>query len=302
MEKNDEDSPYGGGQDYRDCIKTEKRRAWVVRCCCCDIVDFSGSAGDRFDLGIFERMVTGIMGSDHRKSRRNFIKYRSGRDRGKQGRFKTFATFIKKDTAGDAVVEATILFPIMIMIFAALVLLSIFLPARAALQRATQYAAIVIAAEISDTWLFYDEGSMSFYRESDIRNLKNVYVDLFSGVGDVQSKGEAIVRDVERSSISSKAGNLSVESEVLNRIIYKEAIVTATREFPMPVDLSFIGFPKTISVTATSAVFVQNSDEFIRNIDMASDFLEFIIDKYNLHNLTNAIGSFGSRVTGLLGW
>jgi len=211
-------------------------------------------------------------------------------------------SFFKEKTAGDAVVEATILFPIMIMIFAALVLLSIYLPARAVLQRATQFAATVIATEVGDTWLFFDEGSMSYYRESSIGQLKNVYVDLFTENVDVQSAGEAIVRDVESRSISSRAGELSVECVMVNRIIYKEIVVTAAREYTMPVDLSFVGFPKTILVTATSTAIVQNSDEFIRNIDMASDFLEFIADRYNLHNLTNAISSFGNRISGLLGW
>jgi len=242
------------------------------------------------------------MGTDHRKSRCNIVNGFTSEGKRAIGRFRRLISSVAEDTTGDAVVEATILFPIMIMIFAALVLLAIYLPARAALQRATQYAAIAVASEISDTWLFFDESSMSYYRETNIRNLKNVYVDLFSDSGDVQSKGEAIVKEQESRSISSKAGDLSVESNVTNRIIYKEAVVTATREFPMPVDLSFIGFPNTISVTATSTVFVQNSDEFIRNIDMASDFLEFIIDRYNLSGLTDAIGSFGSRVAGLLGW
>jgi len=213
-----------------------------------------------------------------------------------------FVPFIKEETAGDAVVEATILFPIMIMIFAALVLLSIYLPTRAVLQRATQFAATAIATETGDTWLFFNEGSMSYYRKSNIGQLKNVYVDLFAASGDVQSAGEAIVRDVESRSISSRAGELSVECIMINSIIYKEVVVTATREFTMPVDLSFVGFPNTISVTATSTAVVQNPDEFIRNIDMASDFLEFIADRYNLHNITNAISSFGSRVSGLLGW
>ena len=247
-------------------------------------------------------MVTRTMGTNHIKSRRYIINNRFGREKRASGRFKMFATFIKEETAGEAVVEATILFPIMIMIFAALVLLSIYLPTRAVLQRATQFAATVIATETGDTWLFFNDGSMSFYRESSIRHLKNVYVDLFAESGDVQSTGEVIVRDVESRSISSRAGELSVECIMINRIIYKEVVVTATREYTIPVDLSFVGFPRTISVTATSTAIVQNPDEFIRNMDMASDFLEFIADRYNLHNLTNTISSFGNRVSGILGW
>ena len=68
-----------------------------------------------------------------------------------------------RDTRGDAVVEATILFPIIIMIFAGLVLLAMYLPTRAALQRATQYAATAIATERSDTWLRHDPDALAYY-------------------------------------------------------------------------------------------------------------------------------------------
>ena len=265
-------------------IHHKKRRAWSVRRSCCDTADIGSSVGNSADLGILKRMASRTMGANHRKSRRNIVKE------------------LFTDTTGDAVVEATILFPIMIMIFAALVLLAIYLPARAALQRATQYAATAIATEAGDTWLFFDESSMAYYRENDIRRLRNVYVDMFTGVGDVHSKGEAIVIEVESRSISSRAGQLSVESEIVNRIFYKEAVVTATREFPMPVDLSFVGFPVTIAVTATSSAMVQDADEFIRNMDMASDFVDFIADRYNLHSVMDAISTFGNRVTGILGW
>ena len=206
------------------------------------------------------------------------------------------------DSKGDAAVEATILFPIMIFIFAALVLLATYLPAQAALQRATQYAATALATEISDTWLFFDEDRMVFYRETDIRRLKNVYADIFTAAGDARSKGEIIVLELEGRSISSRAGRITVESNIINNILYKEAVVTATREFPMPVDLSVIGFPETISITAASTVVVQNADEFVRSIDMADDFVRFILEKYNLHSVTDAISSFGGRISGILGW
>ena len=66
--------------------------------------------------------------------------------------------------------------------------------------------------------------------------------------------------------------------------------------------LSFIGFPDSITVTASSTVVVQNADEFIRNVDLAVNFAEFISDKFELGDVSEAISSFGSRVTGLLGW
>ena len=284
MEQSKRASSQGLQKTIRIYTHIKNRRAWSVGSCSSNTAYIGCSACYSSDMGLFKRMAARVMGANHRKSRSNFLR-------------ESIA-----GTAGDAVVEATILFPIMIMIFAALVLLAIYLPARAVLQRATQYAATALATEISDTWIFFDEGSMTYYRENDIRRLDNVYVDLFTGSGDVNSKAEAIVIEVESRSISSRSGQLNVESEVVNRILYKEAVVTATREFPMPVDLSFIGFPVIISVTATSTAVVQDGDEFIRSIDMAGDFVDFIADRYNLNSVMDAISTFGNRVTGILGW
>ena len=207
-----------------------------------------------------------------------------------------------KDTDGDAVVEAVVVFPIMIMIFAALVLLAAYLPTRAALQRATQYAATAIATEISDTWLFYNEDTMTHYWKTDKNQLKNVYAALFSGDSGAEEKGEEIVAEIERRGISSKAGELSMQCNIINRIIYKEVVVTATREFTSPVNLNFIGFPRTIPVSVTSTAVVQNGDEFVRSMDLASDFAEYLLKKFNLTNITDSIGSFGSKISELFGW
>ena len=209
---------------------------------------------------------------------------------------------IIKDINGDAVVEAAILFPIMIMIFAALVLLAIYLPTRAALQRATQYAATAIATESSDTWLRYDDESMFYYWEYDKRGLTNVYAALFSGHDNVQLKGENIVTAIEERSISSKAGTLSVSCHIDNKIVYKEVVVTATREFAMPVNLSFIGFPEDISITVTSTAVIQNGDEFVRNMDLAVDFVKFISKKFGLDDVADSISSFGGKVASFMGW
>jgi hypothetical protein len=143
---------------------------------------------------------------------------------------------------------------------------------------------------------------MSYYWEKDKDRLPNVYVDLFSSNDDTQAKGEEIAAKIESKSISSKAGELTIVSTLENKILYKEIIVTASREYPILVDLSFIGFPETITVTTTSTTVVQNANEFIRNIDIADDFMQFIVEKYNLHDIKDTISSFGSKVTSYLGW
>ena len=206
------------------------------------------------------------------------------------------------DIRGDAVVEATILFPIMILVFAALVLLAIYLPTRSALQYATQYTATAIATEWSDTWLFYDDGTMDFYWEDNINRLENVYKSLFSSPQDPQPLAFDLVSEIETRSISSKSGDLTVNAFIENKILYREVIVTANRVFRIPINLSIILFPETIQITVSSTAVVQDGDEFIRNADMADDFVGFISDNFGLSDLGDTIGSFGSQTSSLLGF
>ena len=211
------------------------------------------------------------------------------------------ADIIREDD-GDAVVEATILFPIMILIFAALVMLAIYLPTHAALQHATQIAATAIAVEESDTWLFFDDSTLSYRWETDKSRLPNVYADLFSGIDDAAARSENIVTKTESGGISSKAGTLTVDCQIVNRIVYKEVVVTATRSFTIPGNFSMIGFPKTITITASSTAVVQNGEEFIRNIDMAVDFVEYISKKFGISNISETISTSWNKVRSVLGW
>ena len=190
----------------------------------------------------------------------------------------------RDSTAGYAVVEATILFPIIMMIFAGIILLAIYLPTRSALQRATQYAATALATEQSDTWLEFDVERMEYDWITKKNELPNVYVALVSSFfkGDTAKKAETIVRNMENNGITQTVGELTVSCEIHNYVVYKELAITATRTIPIPVDLSFVGFPTEIPITVTSTAVVQNGEEFVRNIDIAADFISYLQEKYDL--------------------
>ena len=221
-------------------------------------------------------------------------------------KFNNFRIFhFLKEADGFAVVEAAILFPFMILVFAALVLLSIYLPARAALQHATQYAATVLATEKSDTWLFFDENSMSYRWETDKNNLDNVYVTLVKAAtlgSDDGDRAETIVRQAESKALSFKLGELYVHYEVVNRIIYKEIVIIAMRTIPIPLDLSFIDFPAEIKIAATSTAVISNGDEFIRSIDMSAYFIGYISEKLGLDSISDSIKYVGDSLSSVLGW
>lgn len=202
-------------------------------------------------------------------------------------------------------VEATILFPIIIMVFAGLVLLAMYLPTRAALQQATQYAATAIATERSDTWLRHDPDSMTYYWETERSALGSVYGAVLGALTgnnrDDADNAEQAVINMEANGVLEPAGELSVEYGVVNYIVYKEIVVTATRTIPMPVDLSFVGFPSEIPVTVTSTAVVQNGDEFVRNMDLARDLTLFLAEKFNLTDMLDGVAELGEKFTGFLG-
>lgn len=210
-----------------------------------------------------------------------------------------------KDTRGDAIVEATILFPIILMIFAGLVLLAIYLPTRMALQHTTQYAATALATEQSDTWLDFDTGSLQYKYYYGKGDLPNVYAAILASflTNDVQDDAEIIVRKMDEKSITARSGKLEVECEIMNYLVYKEIKVTATRTVPMPVDLSFVKFPKEIPITVSSTAVVLNGDEFIRNMDLAVELIAYLDEKLNLHisDLTSTLGTWMGKVYEILG-
>ena len=204
-----------------------------------------------------------------------------------------------------AVVEATIIFPIIIMIFAGIVLLSMYLPTRALLQRATQYAATAIATETSDTWLFYDFNGMHYSWAESRSDLSNVYVSLISSFKstnrDDADDAERIVSAVVKSGVSTAPGKLQVEYTVVNHIVYKEIIVTATKRIPSPVRMPMVGFPEEIPITVSSTAVVTNGDEFVRNIDIAADLAGFLAEKTGLDDLFGKVGEFFDKVYNFLG-
>lgn len=191
-------------------------------------------------------------------------------------RLKKFA----KDTNGDAVVEAAILFPIMIMIFAALVLLAMYLPQRMILQEAAQYTAMVIATETSDTYIAFDDNGNRIEKTPD-----NVYAALFKGIfgsGDPQDHVEQIANHMAQNAIFPVTSEIVADVKVKNYIVYKEITVTLSQTVPMPVDLSFIGFPTELELVQQASAVVQNGDEFVRNIDIAKDMVVWLDSKLGI--------------------
>lgn len=202
-------------------------------------------------------------------------------------------------------VEATILFPIIFMIFAGLMLMAMYLPTRALLQRATQYTATALATERSDTWLRCDPATGKYYWLNDKKDLGTVYGTVFGALKgnnrDEAAAADQLVRKIESEGLVKVTADLEVEYGVLNYIVYKEIIVTATKTIKMPVDLSFVGLQNEIPITVSSTAVVQNGDEFVRNIDLAVDLVSDLSEKYGLDKTFGKVGEFLNKFNELLG-
>lgn len=146
---------------------------------------------------------------------------------------------------------------------------------------------------------------MTYYWETERSALGSVYGAVLGALTgnnrDDADNAEQAVINMEANGVLEPAGELSVEYGVVNYIVYKEIVVTATRTIPMPVDLSFVGFPSEIPVTVTSTAVVQNGDEFVRNMDLARDLTLFLAEKFNLTDMLDGVAELGEKFTGFLG-
>jgi len=185
-------------------------------------------------------------------------------------------------TGGFAVVEAVIVLPTMLMVFLALIMLAIYLPQRAMLQRSTQLAATAIAAEMGDTWVYYDKDNLTYKRYtkfSQLPDAKLVYKGLFnSNTNEMANKALAVVKQADKvENIPLIAnGDLTVKCDIVNYLIYKEIIVTSTRSIKIPVDFAWIQFPTILEMSVTAKATVKDGDGFVRSIDMGVSFLAWL--------------------------
>jgi hypothetical protein len=174
---------------------------------------------------------------------------------------------------------------------------------------------------LSDTWIYYDADTLSYGRYGSRSALKaakgGVYKALFNSVmfrdnAAITAVADPIVEKIDANeNIPIIAnGTLTVTGKIRNYVVYKEIEVTATREITVPVDLSIIKFPRTIEMIVTSKAVVQNGDEFIRNMDIAVDFVGWVREKFSsgdpndpsaVDKVFNAIDTVDRKISGIFG-
>jgi hypothetical protein len=178
---------------------------------------------------------------------------------------------------GFAVVEAVFVFPIMLMVLLALVMLAIYLPQHAMLQRAASMAATALATESGDTWVYFDKDTLTYKRHNDYSGLGGWVYNWGFPSGAANNATDMVKKLDQKENLPLIASvDLKVECRLYNYVVYKEVEVTATRSIKIPVDFSVIRFPTTLDLTVTAKAVVKDGDEFVRNIDLGISFLDWL--------------------------
>lgn len=186
-----------------------------------------------------------------------------------------------KDERGLAIVEATILLPVCIIMVAAVYYASIFMCQKANMQANLQNALIYYKNTASDT---YVEASpnMAYKREgqtidadgSSYTTPTELFPYRFFGFAFDSSDFESFFRSMAGYMFFDTGDNITITSQSHNYIIYKTITATATQEVRPAISLSLVGVPNSFTLTVTGEAVVTDADDFIRNVDFAVDLVK----------------------------
>ena len=208
----------------------------------------------------------------------------------------------RDNEAGDIIVEATMIFPIVILSVLALFFASLFMAQKANLQANLQNSLLYFKNTETDTFVSPLE-HVQYRREDGIYGaVGNTYnppgegeVDggrmfpyRFLGMRFDEAKFREYFFDSCGNMFFYDGTNVSLDVSTTNWVIYKKISATATQTMTIPIDTRIIGIDPEIEITATAEVVVMDGDNFVRSADMVvymyqksdlKDYIEPIISK-----------------------
>lgn len=178
---------------------------------------------------------------------------------------------------GVIIVEATIVFPVMLFVILLMLYMGNVYFQQAKLNAVVDIAAVKGAAYCADPMLDDIENSGSIpTTNNDIQPYRYLF-----GLSDVESKMQNYVIDQFKSAgdgffgtMSPLPSSIDCDANFNNSVIMYSFTVEATYDIRVP--LRFMGTepPKVVSLSAKATAPVNDNGEFINNIDMAIDYYE----------------------------
>ena len=184
---------------------------------------------------------------------------------------KNFLIKFTKDNNAMAVVEATILFPIIIMTFIAFILLAVYLPTSVAVGRSAAKAAVIVSASQSDLGYTYNTADNTAGIDFDRIRSENVYVKMFTSDFDRSEElgMDILEKYVNEAFFAGTGTQLTVRIDPHDKRFF--VLVQAEQTMKMPFNFPILPFSNEFTVKATRRAMIRDTDEFIRNMDIVYD-------------------------------
>ena len=186
----------------------------------------------------------------------------------------------KRQELGSVEVEATFIFPIMILCILLLLYLSLFLFQRANLQATLETALLYYKNTLTDTYVTRNDEMQYTMSEGAYIGYANSYsadapLNPYRWVdGEDNSAGnfEAYFMSVAKNMLYDD--NMTISFDYTNYLLLKEIVVTVEQVVEIPINLEILGVDNTYVISATARMVAVDHDDTIRNIDYVIDIVE----------------------------
>lgn len=212
--------------------------------------------------------------------------------------------FNRNSEKGHTIVEATFVYPIVILVFFALFYAAFFVFKKASLQVNVENALLYYKSELTDNYVnmlngFESDGEFSTGNKYEVPDsYKNPYRNVISTISGALGGGKSQVSSDKISSFVQQAYGLSDASVDVGKVkdfyLFKTIEVTGERSLDTAINVALVGGKNHMDMAAKTTFTVVDGDNIIRDVDTITNLIadskfgkkfdEFkgkITDKYN---------------------
>ncbi len=207
----------------------------------------------------------------------------------------------KSDETGAAqIIEAAIIYPVVFMILFYLIYMGLYILQCVTVESYAQKIALMAAREVAhpgyideidkdaiDASVDYSGNYISLSNDPKKIGVSSAY-RYFAPKNLISEDKQNYLRDklenlIKKSSIIGNSdGDIKVDITFKNYVVVQQVEVTATQELASFPVLKFFGMNDDLTVSSTAVASVNDSDEFIRNVDFINDIIETIGKKLGI--------------------
>lgn len=209
-----------------------------------------------------------------------------------------------KENKGAVMVEAAIYIPIVLCMVIALIELAIFNMQEYLMMYEAQRISTIVSRDVAyegyshlnagqnneiDLEEFPSSDQITDYYQSYHEKISSLYREV-SGVFAAATKGETDTSKynvlstdaVMRASLIA-IGNLSTPNiKVDNGLLGSGVTVTFIHEIPVPGVIRYLGYEGSTNLRVAAYTYSVNPSEFARNVNLATDLVDYVFEKLNL--------------------